>query len=85
MKKTILLGLGAILAFSAQAGGMLTNTNQNVAFNRMMSREASIGIDGVYSNPAGVVFLADGAHLSINWQAAFQTRTVKNDYAPFVK
>ena len=83
MKKTILLGLGAILAFSAQAGGMLTNTNQNVAFNRMMSREASIGIDGVYSNPAGVAFLADGAHLSINWQAAFQTRTVKNDYAPF--
>ena len=83
MKKTILLGLGVILAFGAQAGGMLTNTNQNVAFNRMMSREASIGIDGVYSNPAGVAFLADGAHLSINWQAAFQTRTVKNDYAPF--
>ena len=53
------------------AGGFLTNTNQNVAFNRMMSREASIGIDGVYYNPAGVVFLGDGHHLSINWQLAY--------------
>lgn len=65
------------------AGGLLTNTNQNVAFNRMLSRDASIGIDGVYSNPAGVAFMADGAHLSINWQMARQTRTIKNDYALF--
>ena len=63
------------------AGGFLTNTNQNVAFNRMMSREASIGIDGVYYNPAGVVFLGDGHHLSINWQLAYQDRTIKNDYS----
>ncbi len=65
------------------AGGFLTNTNQNVAFNRMMSREASIGIDGVYYNPAGVVFLGDGHHLSINWQLAYQNRTIKNDYSLF--
>lgn len=83
MKKIYLIGLGVAMALSAQAGGLLTNTNQNVAFNRMMSREASIGIDGVYSNPAGVAFLADGAHLSINFQSAFQTRTIRNEYAPF--
>lgn len=65
------------------AGGFLTNTNQSVAFNRMMSREASIGIDGVYYNPAGVVFLGDGHHLSINWQLAYQDRTIKNDYSLF--
>lgn len=65
------------------AGGFLTNTNQNVAFNRMMSREASIGIDGVYYNPAGVVFLGDGHHLSINWQLAYQDRTIENDYSLF--
>ena len=65
------------------AGGFLTNTNQNVAFNRMMSREASIGIDGVYYNPAGVVFLGDGHHLSINWQLAYQDRMIKNDYSLF--
>ena len=65
------------------AGGLLTNTNQNVAFNRMMSREASIGIDGVYYNPAGVVFLGEGHHLSLNWQLAYQTRIIKNGYDLF--
>lgn len=49
----------------------------------MMSREASIGIDGVYYNPAGVVFLGDGHHLSINWQLAYQDRTIENDYNLF--
>ena len=39
------------------------NIGQNQPFPRMMSREASIGIDGVYYNPAGVVgfvSVADG-------------------------
>lgn len=49
----------------------------------MMSREASIGIDGVYYNPAGVVFMGEGHHLSINWQLAYQTRTINNDYQLF--
>ena len=65
------------------AGGLLTNTNQHVAFNRMMSREASIGIDGVYYNPAGVAFMSAGHHLSLNWQLAYQDRTIKNDYLLF--
>lgn len=26
-------------AIAANAGGLLTNTNQNIAFNRMMSRD----------------------------------------------
>ena len=46
----------------------------------MMSREASIGIDGVYYNPAGVVFMNEGHHLAINWQLAYQDRSIKNDY-----
>lgn len=61
---------------TAHAGGMLTNTNQNIAFLRNPAREAAIGIDGIYSNPAGVAFLSQGTHMSLNWQAAFQTRTV---------
>ena len=48
-----------------------------------MSREASIGIDGVYYNPAGVVFLGEGHHLSLNWQLAYQTRIIKNGYDLF--
>ena len=85
MKKAKMTCLAIALSSvsSVWAGGLLTNTNQNVAFNRMMSREASIGIDGVYYNPAGVVFMGDGHHLSINWQLAYQTRTIKNDYPLF--
>ena len=67
------------------AGGLLTNTNQNVAFNRMLSREASIGIDGVYSNPAGVAFMSDGLHLSLNWQLVFQSRIINNEFPLFAR
>ena len=61
---------------AAQAGGILTNTNQSVNFLRNPARDAAIGLDGVYSNPAGVIFLGDGLHLGFNWQYAHQTRTV---------
>lgn len=61
---------------TAFAGGILTNTNQNIHFNRMFARNAAIGIDGVYSNPAGVAFMSNGLHLSFNNQSVFQTRTI---------
>ena len=85
MKKVKLVSLAIAMACAAPsfAGGLLTNTNQHVAFNRMMSREASIGIDGVYYNPAGVVFMDEGKHLAINWQLAYQTRSIENDYPLF--
>lgn len=68
---------------TTMAGGLLTNTNQNVAFLRNPARDAAIGIDGVYSNPAGVVFLGDGFHLSLNIQNAHQTRTVQTGFPLF--
>ena len=61
---------------SALAGGILTNTNQSVMFLKNPARDAAIGLDGVYSNPAGVVFMPEGFHLAINWQYAHQTRTI---------
>ena len=74
-------GFIAIVVFmmttvSAWAGGILTNTNQSVDFLRNPARDAAIGLDGVYSNPAGVVFMPEGFHLGINWQYAHQTRTI---------
>ena len=65
-------------AQTVMAGGLLTNTNQNVSFLRNPARDAAIGIDGVYSNPAGVAFLGEGFHLSLNIQNAHQTRTVSS-------
>ena len=67
----------------AMAGGLVTNTNQNVAFLRNPCRDAAIGIDGVYSNPAGVLFLGEGLHLSINIQNAHQTRTITSTFGGF--
>ncbi len=69
--------LGCAAFINGFAGGILTNTNQNVAFLRNPARDGAIGIDGTYSNPAGVAFLDEGTHLSINWQAAWQTRTIE--------
>ena len=63
-----------MISASALAGGLLTNTNQNAAFLRNPAQEGAIGIDALYSNPAGVAFLSEGFHLSINWQMAAQQR-----------
>ena len=66
------------LSSSVKAGGLLTNTNQSIAFLRSLARNGAIGIDGVYSNPAGVAFLPNGLHISFNVQNAYQTRTINS-------
>ena len=77
MKKIVL----SLIAFtmttvSALAGGIITNTNQSISFLKNPARDAAIGLDGVYSNPAGVVFMPEGFHVAFNWQYAHQTRTI---------
>ena len=77
-KKTILAAAVMCgVASNANAGGIITNTNQSVSFLRNPAREAAIGIDGVYSNPAGVMFMNEGFHIDLNWQCGWQTRTVE--------
>lgn len=68
--------LSCLYFSTVQAGGLLTNTNQNITFNRNFAREGAIGIDGVYSNPAGIAFMENGFHLSLNIQNAYQTREI---------
>lgn len=69
----------------AMAGGINTNSNMSVTFDRMLSRDGTIGIDGVYFNPAGVAFMSQGSHLSLNWQLIYQSRTIDNTYPLFAK
>ena len=78
MKKIAVMLTSVMLATAttATAGGILTNTNQSIDFLRNPARDASIGLDGVYSNPAGVAFLPEGIHIGFNWQYAHQTRTI---------
>ena len=85
MKKIFSVSLLCWLTFSPLfAGGILTNTNQHAAFLRMISRGASIGIDGVYTNPAGVSFLPhDGLTMSFSVQSAFQTRNIDASYRSY--
>ena len=70
------LAFMATATLEATAGGILTNTNQSIDFLRNPARDAAIGLDGVYSNPAGVAFMPQGFHLGLNWQYARQTRTI---------
>lgn len=81
MKKQIFsFFLILIVSIPTFAGGILTNTNQHISFLRMIARGASIDIDGVYSNPAGLGFMEDGVYFSFNGQSAYQTRTIISDF-----
>ncbi len=78
---TLLLSSASLAAF---AGGIFTNTNQSIHFLRNVARDASMEIDAVYTNPAGVSFLKDnGFQFSLNSQTVWQTRTISANYAPF--
>lgn len=84
MKKSLFtLVVFMMTTVSAWAGGILTNTNQSVLFLKNPARDAAIGLDGVYSNPAGVAFMPEGFHLGINWQYAHQTRTITSTNPTF--
>ena len=60
----------------AKAGGLMTNTNYHIAFDRMMARGATFDIDAAYSNPAGLAWGHDGWQLSFNWQMPSQDRDI---------
>ena len=81
--KSMLACLMLAATTTANAGGILTNTNQSIDFLRNPARDAAIGLDGVYSNPAGVAFMPEGFHLGINWQYAHQTRTIRSNNPVF--
>ena len=77
-----LLALVALLATastSTMAGGLMTNTNYHIAFDRMMARGASTDIDAVFSNPAGLAWGHEGWQLSLNFQKPWQRRDITLD------
>jgi long-chain fatty acid transport protein len=81
MKKlSLVLIVAVLIPASIMAGGIVTNTNQSASFIRMPSRDASLGLDATYFNPAGLVFLKDGFHLSLNNQTISQTRTIASTF-----
>ncbi len=81
MRKIFVLLFAAGISANIFAGGIMTNTNQSASYIRMLARDASLGIDAVYYNPAGLTRLSDGFHLSLNNQSIWQTRKIDNDFA----
>ncbi len=83
MRKLILSIVAAAVAFPVVAGGLMTNTNQSAAFLRSIARGTTLDPDAVHHNPAGTVFMADGWHLGINNQMAYQTRSTMSTFEAF--
>lgn len=84
MRKILLLLIGIFVTSNLiYAGGLVTNTNQSTAWTRMLSRDASLDLDAVFYNPAGLVKLKDGFHISISSQTIWQTQTIQSAF-PFL-
>ena len=69
---------------TASAGGLMTNTNYHIAFDRMMARGASTEIDAAYSNPAGLAWGYEGFQLSLDFQKPWQNRDIKTTVPGFL-
>ena len=82
MKRLNLLLVFALVSSQVlMAGGLKTNVNQSAAWARTLSRDATLDIDAVYFNPAGLAHMSNGLHLSLSNQSIFQTRTITSDYS----
>ena len=78
MTKKLFFMMAATFGFAAaaSAGGLMTNTNYHIAFDRMMARGASMEIDAAYSNPAGLAWGYDGFQMSLDFQKPWQNRDI---------
>ena len=73
----MMIAVIASTALTVRAGGLMTNTNYHIAFDRMMARGATFDIDAAYSNPAGLAWGYDGFQLSLNFQKPWQYRDIE--------
>lgn len=81
MRKKILICMLLVFVTSiAKAGGIMTNTNYHIAFDRMFARGATFDIDAAFSNPAGLVWGYDGWQMSLNFQKPWQNRDIETTF-----
>ncbi len=83
-KKIFLMALFAIAVGTVKAGGLMTNTNYHIAFDRMMARGATFDIDAAYSNPAGMAWGYEGFQMSLNFQKPWQDRDIETNIPNFL-
>lgn len=83
MKKLTTSALLFLLVQAAFADGLVTHSSQSAQYVRMLSRNASTGIDAVYYNPAGLTKLENGLHVAIYNQFLFGTKTDSSGFNYF--
>ena len=79
-KRHVLSALLVVCAMAAQAGGIMTNTNYHIAFDRMFARGTTFQIDAAFSNPAGLVWGYEGWQMSLNFQKPWQNRDIETTF-----
>ena len=79
-KRLVLSALLVVCAMAAQAGGIMTNTNYHIAFDRMFARGTTFQIDAAFSNPAGLVWGYEGWQMSLNFQKPWQNRDIETTF-----
>ena len=80
MRRSLIIFLLAAVCSAANAGGLMTNTNYHIAFDRMFARGATTEIDAAYSNPAGLAWGYEGFQMSLNFQKPWQNRDIETTY-----
>jgi len=80
MRRLLTFVTAALVTGNLFAGGLVTNTNQSATWARMPSRNASVKADAVYYNPAGLMMMENGLHLSLSNQTIFQKRSIESTY-----
>lgn len=83
MKKLLISTFTMCLSASVMAGGLNTNSNQNASFERQMSQNGIIDIAGMYANPAGTAFLANGWHFQLTSMSVWQQRNITTTFPLF--
>ena len=84
MKKLLFSALCAFSFSAVYAGGLMTNTNYHIAFDRMFARGATTEIDAAYSNPAGLAWGHEGFQLSLNFQKPWQNRDIETSIPQYL-
>ena len=80
MRKLLSFVAALFISGSMFAGGLITNTNASATWVRLPSRNASTGTDAVYFNPAGLMKMENGFHISISNQSIWQNRKITSFY-----
>lgn len=80
MRKSVLLALVVLLSVPMAFPSIVTNTNQSIGFYRLLARFASVDVDAVYYNAAGLTKLQDGFHLALHNQTVTQDKTIVNQF-----